>query len=1565
MADQQVEIGTIITNKPGLVTDLDSSYLKDSSYSYARNIDKATHEGNIGDLTNSIGNELCIDLEYTFLGAITLNNGKFIIFSGDGINSEIGILEENSCTYEKRVNNSCLNFQIGNIITGVAKIQDNEDIIVNFRDSINPARRVNLSKIPYTYKVDSNGCKTKLFSTELDCSEIDVFPSISIPCITLDESPFGNLKNGTYSVLMAYAVDNQIYSDYYSITNRIQLYSKANLNGFTATLEGLDRNYDSYSLIVIQDSDSAKTAYDLGTYSTSQKVISVDDLVTTPTINISSLVIQKRAWNQVGNIAANSNYLIFSELTKYPTLNYQPQAMKIKTEYVVTQVLSDYYEKSPKDIGYYRDENYDFSLEWLHTKGFYSNRSHIPGPKKAEEWNQLASGDDVYEIDPLHQQTEVVPVLQRWEVENTAENPTFTNDSFIANRRVYAYGKTGYNESTDIYPDNKDLFPNDACQQIRNHRMPDEEKIPRYSKIDGKTYINILGVRFSRIEYPKDPDGKPIPGYVGYRILRSDRFGGNKTVIARGLASNLRHYTDIQNKKEIWYANYPYNDLRPDSYLSSTQTVFKAGKETNFTPLTGVFDNKFAFYTPHAYFQPTYKMGNEFKFESEEIAQVEGQFEEVQGHPKHHLLTQFSFWLALSLGVIEATLKQTGKKCIETSSNVDGIRTKTGGTDSGITKQLPTSPDKATKEIVCIGSLADIGGLNPIDMIKNAIKSGNSGLVGTLRTIAKIIKAVAVAGIKALLFSLDSVRGAEDIINIINNFTGNVQYAYQYNSHGLFDEQKTITKDNKRRLAIHQPEKITSNLHTVNGNILNNFGKQNFLLVETNKPVTITKFEDNTRKTMSEFGVCASPSDKVKSQAVLYYCTSKAKNKNQYGQIGSSPIVLASSCINSVKFDINNPEQQFKSDVTFGGDCIITKFAIKTKQPLFRQNLASQIGNELGPNFPDEIAYDYRLYRNLGYARYWIDTTRYSFSSLLNKKLVNFAKFSRTTTAKYNLDCKFEDKENVYRVDNSRFYTHVNGVLEYYVETDFNISFREKGTYAHYSKDNTNLTEIFNPQKAFFDEQFKLDSSFTRLQTTELFSIQIPSTFKNTDNKYLTNKNAVIYSLPSFNSAIVDNWRYFMPNNYFTFSKSDYGNLISVHKIDQDRLIYLFDRSSPFVSPGRDEIQTLDGRKVQIGDGGLFARDPRETMPTDVNYGSCQSKYAFSSNQFGYFYPSEYHGRYFKFSQQLDDISRKGMYYWHKQNMPIQLYQLFPDYPREENPLGGVGYLSTFDSNYEVLYLSKRDFLPKEEYKAEITYSKVKNTFLYRDMPITLRSEYFEDISWTLGYDPAGGEQGAFLSWYDWHPDWTIQGEKHFMSVKGKGIWKHNDRWDLFSNYYGIDYPCQIEIVDTDGQLITTRRNLEYQIEAYHYRNGGRDKFHVLNQNFDNLVVHNTEQMSPLLSLIPNPQTKYGANDYPKKVGNRWEILFSKEENKYRLNQFWDAVKDRGEFSLQEQHLWHNHPSGYKRIQNPNALDLDKAENERKKFRHYYTKFLFSKNVSSNNRFLIRLFNVRKQFSGR
>lgn len=305
--------------------------------------------------------------------------------------------------------------------------------------------------------------------------------------------------------------------------------------------------------------------------------------------------------------------------------------------------------------------------------------------------------------------------------------------------------------------------------------------------------------------------------------------------------------------------------------------------------------------------------------------------------------------------------------------------------------------------------------------------------------------------------------------------------------------------------------------------------------------------------------------------------------------------------------------------------------------------------------------------------------------------------------------------------------------------------------------------------------------------------------------------------------------------------------------------------------------------------------------------------------------------------------------------MPINLYKYFPSYPRTENPVSGVGYLACFDSFTEMVYITKRDFSPKF---SEITYN---GKFTYKGLEVDLRdSKYFNDISWTLSYSP--GDE-AFVGWHDWHPDGVIQTENHFMTIKGNSVWKHGERFDSFCNFYGIDQPFSIGYLSSSGKNVEIVRSIEYLLEVYKYKNSGRNRFHVLNENFDRLQVSNSEQASPLLNLVhSNPNAEENLR-YPARASNSWDIAFTKVEQKYRINQFWDSVKDRGEFSNAEIHLYATDESGYKEIINPQAINLDKPEEQRKKFRHYYTKFLLTKTVSGPHNFICKLLDINKALS--
>jgi len=148
----------------------------------------------------------------------------------------------------------------------------------------------------------------------------------------------------------------------------------------------------------------------------------------------------------------------------------------------------------------------------------------------------------------------------------------------------------GYWESTEMYPNNRPDIWNanvpgeeqfNLCgKPIRHHKMPsDIVNITRQDsngndlfsrvRVDGNTpkAIRILGVSFGNISVPRYNDGTPIPGIVGYEILRSSR-EGNKTVIAKGIINNMRSYKDPDGQN-IYYQNYPYNYRGQDSSLTS------------------------------------------------------------------------------------------------------------------------------------------------------------------------------------------------------------------------------------------------------------------------------------------------------------------------------------------------------------------------------------------------------------------------------------------------------------------------------------------------------------------------------------------------------------------------------------------------------------------------------------------------------------------------------------------------------------------------------------------------------------------------------------------------------------------------------------------------------------------------------------------------------------------------------------------------------------------------------------------------------------------------------------
>jgi hypothetical protein len=446
---------------------------------------------------------------------------------------------------------------------------------------------------------------------------------------------------------------------------------------------------------------------------------------------------------------------------------------------------------------------------------------------------------------------------------------------------------------------------------------------------------------------------------------------------------------------------------------------------------------------------------------------------------------------------------------------------------------------------------------------------------------------------------------------------------------------------------------------------------------------------------------------------------------------------------------------------------------------------------------------------------------------------------------------------------------------------------------------------------------------------------------------YKYSKNRLIYSLPASKEQLYDNWRYFLTGNQHEFSKSEFGNFTSMHRVDGERIMFLFDKSSPYITIGKQQLELSD-LTITIGDGGLFAQPPTEMMYTEQHYGNSQSRFAAASSQFGTFYVSERQGRLFKFGGGLDEITRKGVYYWSKMFFPIKLTEHYRDYPYGDNIVKGVGYSMSFDNIAEMIYVTKKDYTPVPELKDKITWNSEQNTFMYMDAPIDVTNPtYFEDCSFTLSYSPIFD---TFVGFHDWIPDWTISGEKAIFSFKNNGIWKHNDDCQNYCTYYGVQYPWEVEFAQTNKFRVQTISSLEYYLESIKYNADCYNQFHVKDDNFDRVIVYNSEQCSGINTMIKTSGNPYQEILYPRYNGKTMDVLYSKVENRHRVNQFKDMVADRNNGV----HVMHTSGNGWMRTPNPRAINYIKSAIERKLFRHYDTKILLQK-LAPKNKMILKL----------
>ncbi len=930
-------------------------------------------------------------------------------------------------------------------------------------------------------------------------------------------------------------------------------------------------------------------------------------------------------------------------------------------------------------------------------------------------------------------------------------------------------------------------------------------------------------------------------------------------------------------------------------------------------------------------------LGGEVNFYTEESSKVSGYFEKVYKHPRQKLLTQFDLYFALVIGAMDGFLSTVKKKCVYKLDypEVTTIATVTVGTSPGTTTGTNTVSKREMSQI-CDSITNGFNGTTPGDI-------RNKFVLGALKLLAG-----------AGMFAYFALQSAQDVIETIQNASGWQDYGLQYNSHGQFTAFKCVQKDNRRRqLSYYQY--LYDGINSAESATFNNYRREPSVYIRTNDTVANPTVIDNSRQTITEFDTCGNIGAKTSSNASLFYGGIKKSVPDQYGQLDGITYQDTSYSKNvqdSITDDAG--ERKYTSDPVFGGDTFITRMTVKRSHNFFTDFLH---------DVPDGFIFDYRLSKNIGYPRFWMDSTPYDFSELISLN----PSHGITPANKHNLDCSGNSGFGGLTVVKDRyFYLFNSGVIDFFVESKYNLDFRDfkQEPQNFYSQSNSNLTQLFRSDYITQPEEFIYDLSLSK-QLTEnaIFQQQLDYNpeIETTCYQYLPNR--VIYSQPAFKDQKGDSWLVYLSSNFYDFPLTEFGRLTNIAAIDNQQIMFLFDKTSPYTTIGRDELQ-LDGsgKTVVLGDGGLFARPPRPVAYTDYHYGNCQSRFAFNNTQFGSFYPSQRQGRLFTWRGEMEELTQNGMNWWFKNHMPSALLTQFPDYINYDNPVTGVGMTSVFDNTNETYYLTKKDYKIKDIYAKDVTYNAKIDKFLYKGLQQFKIGDpyYFDNASWTISYNP---RIHAFVSWHDWKPDWLLQSENHFMSVKDNAIWLHNQRCDSFCNFYGVDYPFEIELVINNGPNVEILKSIEYYLETGKYYYDCSSYQTILGDNFDFAVVSNNQQSSGLLKMLPQDSKNMSLlTNYPYyDPVNQWNVVtYGKAEQKTRLNQFSDIISDLGKDATRVIPIWNIASDGYTKTLNDTSLNYNKPAQLRKKFRGTFNRIWLQKKISGDRKYILK-FNIAKQ----
>lgn len=363
-------------------------------------------------------------------------------------------------------------------------------------------------------------------------------------------------------------------------------------------------------------------------------------------------------------------------------------------------------------------------------------------------------------------------------------------------------------------------------------------------------------------------------------------------------------------------------------------------------------------------------------------------------------------------------------------------------------------------------------------------------------------------------------------------------------------------------------------------------------------------------------------------------------------------------------------------------------------------------------------------------------------------------------------------------------------------------------------------------------------------------------------------------------------WWEYPPLDYFEMVR-DRGE--GVQLIANDEQLLIFMEYAAFSTQPTTRIETSEGAPAVLGTGDLFDFEPSELVPDDGGYVGTKSQYGIRKTILGVVVVDSEMGKVFIIGRGVDEISGRGMRRWFFENFRLiaasEMAAVDPSISFEGNEVSpwGLGWMASYDQEEHRIIIAKKDLsMPSGQFKGThnpsspgtsgfyyyqgeigrvisslipITNENVLDTWsiastYYALTPVSRFDSQVTDRSITISYSPAINDgKGGWISRHDWRPDLMVGTKNFLFSTLGVGRWKHNK--GLPGSFYGTLYECYVEPIFSLGEVA-----LVFSVLWRSYI-GNPPK---ANRPITGIIVYGERQCSGLVAVEKSMFTQKGAH---------------------------------------------------------------------------------------------------------